>query len=239
MIGGIASPPARIDTAGMTRLLPLAMVLIAASCLPARAADSPECRNGSFPAQQAAFGLAKIVGAPRTYLRSDGSPCPAETTQCRGHVYVIPGDTVLTGATSGDYVCAYFDTKGGGSAGYVRRDEIQPLPIPAAPALSEWSGTWRQFDDRIVLTAKGNELAATGEAYWPSANPSPKLRPGGPNTGDFDGMATPKGNGIVFGGDNQDECRVTLTLLAPFLLAADNHNCGGMNVSFTGVYRKR
>ncbi len=53
------------------------------------------------------------------------------------------------------------------------------------------------------------------------------------------GTATPKGYTVVFAGKDPADCRVTLTLLPPFLLAGDNMNCGGMNVSFTGVYRKR
>ena len=55
----------------------------------------------------------------------------------------------------------------------------------------------------------------------------------------MEGRAAPTGNSAVFGGNDAGECRVTLTLLPPFMLAADNHNCGGMNVSFTGVYQKR
>jgi hypothetical protein len=53
------------------------------------------------------------------------------------------------------------------------------------------------------------------------------------------GTAAPTGNTVVFAGGTPDECRVVLTLLPPFLLAADNMKCGGMNVSFSGVYRKR
>jgi hypothetical protein len=33
---------------------------------------------------------------------------------------------------------------------------------------------------------------------------------------------------------NSTDCRVSLTVVPPYLLAADNMNCGGMNVSFTG-----
>jgi len=205
----------------------------------AHAADTEQCRNGNFPEQAAAFGLAKVVGTPRSYLRSDMSPCPDDSAACRGRAYVVPGDIVLTGAASGSYVCALFPDSNGGSAGYVRRDEIVPQPVATDPPLAAWTGKWRNFDNSIALRVDGNALTASGSAYWPSANPSPRLRPGGPNLGDMGGTATPKGNVVVFAADEPAPCRVTLTLLPPFLLAADNRNCGGMNVSFTGVYRRR
>lgn len=215
------------------------VVLLFALANAADAAEPELCRNGIFPAQQTMFGLARVVGAPRTYLRSDIAPCPDENATCRGRAYVLPGDTVITGAPSGRYLCVFFAGSAGGSAGYVRRDEIATQPTPSAPPLEAWTGTWRDGDNRIELRRDGSKLVADGEAYWPSAHPAAKDRPGGPNLGDMAGTAAPAGNTVVFSGNSSDECRVALTLLPPFLLAADNRNCGGMNVSFTGVYRKR
>ena len=206
---------------------------------PALAADTENCRNGIFARQQTTFGLAKVIGAPRAYLRSDVAPCPDESAACRGRAYVLPRDTVITGVANGPYVCAFFAGPRGGSAGYVRQDEIAPQPEPANPPLGEWLGTWRDGDNQIVLNRDGAKLTADGEAYWPSAHPSAKDRPGGPNLGNMGGTAAPTSNTVAFAGGTSDECRVALTLLPPFLLAADNMNCGGMNVSFTGVYRKR
>ena len=212
--------------------------ILLASALPALAhAEDQMCRNGLFTTQQP-LGLAKVVGSPRTYLRSDTAPCPGETAECRGRTYVVPGDTLLTGATSGRYVCAMYPGRNGGSAGYVLAEEIAPQPVPV-PSASAWTGQWHNFDDTITLRAKGSQLVASGDAYWPSANPSLKERPGGPNLGEMSGTATPRGNQVVFAGKDPDDCRVTLTLLPPFLTVADNLNCGGANVSFTGVYQRR
>ncbi len=224
----------------MSPLVPITLLALSTGlCGAARAADADLCRNGRFPAQETTFGLAKVVGAPRVSLRSDSPPCPNDSDACRGHAYVVRGDTVLTGVTSGEFVCAFFPGPGGGSAGYVRNNEIASQPPAATTPLTAWIGTWRNGDNSIVLSRDGARLKASGEAYWPSANPSPKDRPGGPNMGDMGGTAMPSGNTVLFASDNPDECRVKLTLLSPFLLAADNSNCGGMNVSFTGVYRKR
>ena len=201
--------------------------------------DAQLCRNGSFAAQESAFALAKVAGTSRSYLRSDLPPCPNDSAACRGRGYVVPGDTVLTGATSAAYVCVLFPGRHGGSAGYVRQDEILPQPVATNVPLSNWAGDWRDGDNRIVMRVVGTRLTASGNAYWPSANPSLKERPGGPNLGEMSGSAIPVGNRAVFAGDDSADCRVTLTLLLPFLLAADNSRCGGMNVSFTGVYQRR
>jgi hypothetical protein len=220
-------------------MLRLLIVCLIAFINPALGADTELCRNGIFPRQETIFGLAKVIGAPPAYLQSDIPPCPDDSAACRGRAYVLPRDTVITGVASGGYVCAFFAGPGGGSAGFVRRDEITPQSMQETPPLVAWLGTWRDGDNRIALRRDGAKLTADGEAYWPSAHPSAKDRPGGRNLGDMGGTAAPTGNTVVFAGDTPDECRVVLTLLPPFLLAADNMNCGGMNVSFTGVYRKR
>src|SRR3954452_7724575 len=103
------------------RLPSIAIALLCGFSSHTRAADPVLCRNGSFAAQEATFGLAKVTGAPRTYLRSDMPPCPDDSAGCRGQAYVVPGDTVLTGAASGQYVCAFFPARTGGSTGYIRK----------------------------------------------------------------------------------------------------------------------
>jgi hypothetical protein len=203
----------------------------------AYAVDAPQCRNGSFPAQEVKFGLARVIGGPRTYLRSDTGPCPNDAVACRSHAYVVPGDMVLTGITTGAYACVLFPGTPGGSSGYVRRDEIMPEQLPSVIPLTAWKGTWRDGDNTIVLRIHDAGLAVSGEAYWPSAHPSRKFRTGGPNVGDLSGTATPSDNTIVVG-DDPLGCRATLKLLPPYLMVLDNKNCGGMNVSFTGVYRR-
>ncbi len=132
----------------------------------------------------------------------------------------MPGDIVLTGTENGAYVCAFFPGRNGGSAGYARQDELTPQP--SSVPLAAWNGNWRDGDNSIVLRMNGARLTASGQAYWPSAHPSPKQRPGGPNLGDMSGTATPNGNTVVFAGNDPADCRVSLTLLPPFLLAADN-----------------
>ena len=129
---------------------PLATALVVVCCASsgtARATDTATCRNGSFPTQETAFGLASVVGTPRTYLRSDTPPCPDDSAECRGRVYVVPGGIVLTGATNGAYVCAFFPSRNSGSAGYARRDELAPPTLArfrAAGRVERQMAGWRQ-----------------------------------------------------------------------------------------------
>ncbi|MCA1633634.1 MAG: hypothetical protein LC802_07935 [Acidobacteria bacterium] len=48
--------------------------------------------------------------------------------------------------------------------------------------------------------------------------------------------ARPAGNVLTV---EEDSCRVTLRLVGDYLVASDNSECGGMNVRFDGVYRRK
>lgn len=219
------------------RSLTIATLLLAAAG--AARAEDLDCRNGSFPAMQQSFGLARVTGPGRLNFLGDSDGCPNESPACRGKTYVLSGDTLLTGRDHGAYVCAFFPNRVGGTAGWVRRDRLTALPRVVAPPLRAWVGSWADGDNSIELKTNGKALKVTGEAYWPSANPSPEERPGGPNIGELDGLTTPQGDRARLADEYPDGCRATLTLVGPFLVASDNGACGGMNVRFDGVYRRR
>jgi hypothetical protein len=215
----------------------LILLLFSAAAARAQTPDDT-CRNGSFPVNETAVGRAQVIGAGRLALLSDDDGCPAETAKCRGTTVLAPGAIVLTGHRHGDYLCAFDPAHD--DAGYVAAARLQPLPVDAAPALKTWVGLWRYGDDTIRLTAKGATLSVDGQAYWPSAHPSARQFPGGPNVGDLSGTAAPKGNAVTFAEANDpQDCSATLRLIGDVLVAADNGACGGMNVSFSGVYRRR
>lgn len=220
----------------------------AALSTPAFAVEAPDCRNGVFVEEGVTYGLAKVTGEGKLFFIEDtfycdkdkqkaACPvCPSDNAACLSKSYVLPGDLVITARSFNGYRCILYRNEKNiaGSAGYVPEGRLEALPS-AQPTQKEWLGQWRMGDDSITLRAKGDKLSASGEAYWPSANPSLKERPGGPNMGEMSGVATPRGNRVDFS-DDEDECHVSLTLLPPFLLARDNERCGGMNVRFDGVY---
>ncbi len=197
------------------------------------------CRNGLFASDQAPFGLAKVTGAGRVPFLGDMDACPNETPACKGTGYLVAGDEVITGKARGPYVCVFYPNKGGGSAGWVGANRLVRERVVGPPLLTAWAGQWSYGDDSIRLKARGSELVADGDAFWPSANPPLSVRPGGPNIGQFSGKAHPEGGHVVFkDGTGEYACVVTLDLVGRYLIASDNSNCGGMNVRFDGVYRR-
>ncbi|KAF1013344.1 MAG: hypothetical protein GAK31_03493 [Stenotrophomonas maltophilia] len=218
-----------------SKLLLLAL-LLPVSALASDLADNGSCRNGAFPSQQSDFALARVVGTPRVYLLGDSDGCPGRgEPACRQRSYVVNGDTVVTGRDLGRYRCAFFPNKVGGSAGWVDRSRLQPLVQPA-PTLQDWAGDWHDGDNGLKIRVQGTQLQVDGDAYWPSANPTLEARPGGPNIGAVSAAATPYGSRVDF---IEDSCTVRAQILGEVLWVADNSGCGGMNVRFDGVYRRR
>jgi len=198
-------------------------------------ADGGACRNGAFPSEQSGFALARVVATPRLYLLGDMDGCPAKgEPACRQRSYVVSGDTVVTGRDRGGYRCAFFPNKVGGSAGWVDRSKLQPLPV-AVPTLRDWAGDWKDGDNSLRIAVQGGQLHVDGDAFWPSAHPTREQRPYGPNMGQVEARATPRGADVEFA---EDTCRVRVHSLGEVLIVADNSECGGMNVRFNGVYRR-
>ena len=120
-------------------------------------------------------------------------------------------------------------------AGWVPQAGIAPatLSMSPAPPLAAWVGTWRQYDNKIVLTRVGDRLGANGEAYWPGKSIAPA------SEGGFSGIAAPSGRSLHFAGDGPDPCLVDLTLSGEFLFVDDNRMCGGHNAAFSGIFIRR
>lgn len=212
--------------------LVLALALAMAAALPALAAEAaqgePAC-NQLLP-DDADLRLGKVTGAGPAIFLIDGPGCPGPAAACRSKFSARPGATMLLGRSRADYVCAY-DARGD-MTGWLPQSRVAARPIDPTPLLAAWAGTWRLYDNSIVLKQTGESLEAGGEAYWPSKSTPPA------NDGAFGGTAKPSGNRLRFS-DDQPGCEVDLALAGPFLVVADNRGCGGHNVSFTGIYARR
>jgi hypothetical protein len=213
------------------------LAVLGASAVRAQAVDL-SCSNGSFPTERK-IGLAKVTGGDRLVFLKDSDGCPNPQASCLQRAYVVVGDEMLTGRTFGAYTCAFYPSPGGGSAGWVLSARLSALAVDPSPPLAAWAGHWANIDDTIDLKVKGAMLVADGDAYWPSAHPSTSQFPGGPNVGDLSGSATPKGNVVVFTDNDPNGCAATATLIGTLLVVADNGGCGGQNVSFNAVYKRK
>lgn len=209
--------------------------IITPTALAASTGDEGSCRNGTFGVENEVVGLADIHGSGRSFFLDDTQDCPSIAPECRLKAYLVGGDRVITGRSRGEYICVYFPSKGGGTAGWMKSSRLKALPVQADPPLSAWVGHWSDAGNpRVRFYMQDGTLAVEGQAAWPSFNPSAKQFPGGPNVGDISETVRTAGRRAF-----AKECGVSFTLVGDFLVAADpKMQCGGMNVSFSGVYRR-
>jgi len=149
-------------------------------------------------------------------------------------------DSVLLGQAYGGYRCVYSFGTQGSVGGWITADEATTLNrVPIASLDKRWDGKWAEIggDDTVTLASTGNKLHGKGEAYWPLADPPEDQFPGGPNLGAFEATALPTSGTVVFAYAD-DQCSVRMTIVGDVLVVADNHQCGGMNVTFDGVYQR-
>ena len=221
---------------GVSRMRPLWLLFAALpSSAAAAAVDEGLCRNGTFPVENSSFAQGTVGGSGRAHFFHDMQGCPKASAKCRLKSYLVAGDRVVTGRTRGAFVCAYSPGKGGGTAGWIEAGRIRLLPIPHDPPLAAWTGRWSdEGNPRIRFYIERSALMVEGEAAWPSFNPSTEDFPGGPNVGEIGEPVRTSANRAY-----ARECGITFTLLHDLLVAADPEmRCGGMNVSFSGVYRR-
>jgi hypothetical protein len=214
----------------------IALLLIGATSASwAAPGDENWCRNGLFPTEPP-FSLAQVTGTDRAYFHEDMEGCPDRGMACRQHTYVVPGNHVITNRTHGSFTCAFYPSRGGGTAGWVQSERLHALPVATNPLASAWLGRWSsEGNPEVRITARGKSGWVAGEAYWPG----PPGTHNYPSTHDgaIDGALVLTGN-RAHHSDGENWCKVEFTLLGDLLIAADNDKCGGMNVSFSAVYRR-
>jgi hypothetical protein len=175
--------------------------------------------------------------------------CPSARPACQLQSFLVPGDTVLAGDRIGGFRCVtYRSAKGRETSGFLPSAALVDQPAPSS-ALVDWTGRWvRDEEASITIAAEGAAVAVKGDATWGALDPE-RVKRGGVNTGEIDATATPRGNLIAIGSgydgalppdiSKADDCRARLRLFGRYLAVDDNTGCGGMNVSFTGVYSRR
>ncbi len=215
----------------------IAMVMFSSAAFGQMEGNPPNwCRGGFFASESENFSIGTVTGkrGTRSYFFSDDrEDCPAGKN-CRARSYVIAGDEVIVNRTFNGFACSWFPGKNGGTVGWLR---VASLDMPeslydASPAA--WSGEWEYAENSIKLEPEPNSnwLRVTGNAFWKGLGDNIHI-------GELDGRAEAK-NGILKYSDGDDEydCKVTMRLLGSYLIVSDNLKCGGVNVSFSGVYRR-
>ena len=188
------------------------------------------CRNGAFALSQDNIRLARVGKKPALILEDSGQAkgCPQAGKRCAlGGDAAKPGAEVLINTALPGFSCAYVPSQDG-DGGWIANSDItvaQPQPT-SHPAISAWVGKWKYGDDTgIDIAQKGTQLSVSGDATTAQGN-----------EGSFDTKAAPKANKIHV--TDNAPCEVWMTLVGSYLVVRDNQQCGGMNVSFTGVYTR-
>jgi hypothetical protein len=192
----------------------------------------------AVPAQAQVVGddaeLVQVRPGPKRHFNGDQYDGPGKVRAA----YVVAGDRLVAGEVRGNYRLVTFVPAGGGrhTTGWIESAALTKVALPQ-PAQASWVGNWTGWyaEIAIVRGKQPDTLKASGEATY-GMHDKDRVARGAINFGDFDGEGQPSGNRLTIVSD--ERCTVDLRLLGPYLLAVDNGNCGGLNVSFSGVYRR-
>ena len=224
---------ARAAARRLAILLPL--VLSAAAHAAAQGEGNPPnwCRNGVFPDDSDNFRVARVAGArgERAYFHKDApDDCPQPRAKCRDKVYLVPGDEVIVSRTYGGWACSWYQPRSGpGKVGWLAAERLDIRETDARPPLALWAGEWEFYENFLKVRAEAGTLGVEGQAYWHGLGDNVHV-------GEIAGRVAPEGNALTL---EEDTCRVTLRLVGPYLVVNDNGQCGGVNVTFDGVYRRK
>ncbi|PTQ74144.1 hypothetical protein [Pseudomonas sp. GV071] len=213
----------RIKTVLLTSALTLAFLPSAAHSI-----EPYSCRNGFFPAEGKNTQLYRVSSQQPVHFFKDDKGCP-DSAACKQKAYIVEGDNVLISKVDSSWACAWYQGKKRETVGWIEAEKIQPADDPL-PATSDWLGTWTAPASSIKIERQTQEqLRVTGNATWGSGAST--------NVGEIDGTLLLQGRyAVTKDGEDAFACVVEFTRVGRFLIAHDNNNCGGMNVSFDGVY---
>ena len=93
-----------------------------------------------------------------------------------------------------------------------------------------WFGVWQNEHAKIkIQPTKEQQMFVTGKAIWVGLY--------SPHFGDFELIGAPTNDLISTPqNDSGSDCKIALRLVGSFIFAADNHRCGGANITFDGMY---
>jgi hypothetical protein len=218
-------------------------------------AQTQDCSGFDELGPDAALSIAAVADpGPRVNFIKNGSTakgCPSGTEACRERAFLVPGDQVIVSSTNGAFACAtYVSAKGLTRAGWLPATALRMGAEPAAVRMADWVATWTAPEQQITIkAARGGLLDVDGDATFGALDPE-RVKRGAVNMGQVSGTAKPEGAVLAFAMGNDDRtlpfdeggefnCRIRLRLVGSFLLAEDNRQCGGANVSFSGAYRRK
>lgn len=218
----------------------LALTNVSAQVVRSQADGNPTnwCREGLFTKEGSLFSIVVAKGKPsdRVYFHDDDpESCPGDE-KCRRRSYVIGGDRLVVNRKYDGFVCGWYAPRSGKAptVGWLKQSDVFYQKTDERVPLSAWLGEWKYADNSINFTH--NKLAGflnvTGDAFWKGVGDNIHI-------GELDGRFQPRGGVIMYSdGDDEYDCKAKMRMVGEFLVVSDNMNCGGANVSFSGIYRR-
>jgi hypothetical protein len=224
-----------------------AAVILAVSGLLAAGAASAEdkltCNSISSDKDLSDISLGVVSGRKVNFLANgyEKAGCPSVDPSCKKPAFVRARDKVVfdTDIAAGGYVCAVFvDRRGNETDGWLPAADVKPVTVKP-----RWIGHWKWYSaSEIDIRRKtGDTAAVSGSAVHGEG--------GAETSGGIEAIIDLRQavQGFALQGDKQVayeqagkyDCAVIMKQLGRYLFVSDNKNCGGANVSFSGVYVKR
>jgi hypothetical protein len=207
-------------------------------------AETLDCTHIVYEDDLSSLSLGRVTAGGRAnFVLSaiERRGCPSGVPECRSSTFLLPRHAVVfdSNFTNVGLICVTFvDRKGQETSGWL--PAARTAPTASAP---NWIGRWkRNTSAEIDITRKsGGKAEVNGSATWGSGAAT---HDGGisaviDTARDTQAFASNSEGQILFERAGKYDCAARLRQLGPYLFAADNQNCGGANVSFTGLYRRR
>jgi len=215
-------------------------------------ADDASCRGLPALSANPSLTAGHIASSElRVHFMKDGRTpgCPNQTPACAERAYLVSRDRLIVSRRRDAFVCAThvnakaFEWSGWLPAAAVAYDNEKPI------ASADWLGRWIRVEAEINAKAgKAGVLLIKGEATYGAGDPD-RVKRGGVNTGTIEGEVMPAGDSLSFAmtGDatlpvdkgDEFDCQVWMRRFGSWLIVNDNSHCGGLNVTFSGVYRRK
>ena len=129
------------------------------------------------------------------------------------------------------------------------RSKLKIRAVNQNPSISEWLGNWKYGDDIASLEIKrgdrANSLIISGGAVYRYGTKADAEKNGSINFcvigRDFEvgQKVTPSRDRFTLRPENYSECVIEARLAGKFLIVSDNYKCGGRNVTYSGIYRRK
>lgn len=149
--------------------------------------------------------------------------------------YLIQGDEVIVSKTNSKNACVWYQPKKGKETiGWIPLDNLSFKP--SSSIRQSWIGNWEygEGEIKVIPQKRDGSYKFDGKTFWVGQGE------GNVSIGDIEFVDSPIANRLTTKPtEDLADCKVKMQLLGDYLIVSDNTKCGGLNVTFSGIYRKK